>query len=181
MSYSQKKESIMTKRQCFAGAITLTAMLALSVPAMAQGALQPQGAAPSAPAAAPAQAPAQTPALAPAPSRSGGGAAVAPRGGGGQVANSGRSGGNRWDRGGRRHRHHGGYYRGYGYGAGLAFGAVPYYYGSPGYYYDEPEVYYESGPASSGSEIAYCRSRFKSYDPASGTYLGYDGQRHPCP
>jgi len=23
--------------------------------------------------------------------------------------------------------------------------------------------------------------RFKSYDPASGTYLGYDGQRHPCP
>jgi hypothetical protein len=23
--------------------------------------------------------------------------------------------------------------------------------------------------------------RYKSYDPASGTYLGYDGQRHPCP
>jgi hypothetical protein len=23
--------------------------------------------------------------------------------------------------------------------------------------------------------------RFRSYDPASGTYLGYDGQRHPCP
>jgi glyoxylase-like metal-dependent hydrolase (beta-lactamase superfamily II) len=26
-----------------------------------------------------------------------------------------------------------------------------------------------------------CSQRFKSYDPASGTYLGYDGVRHPCP
>jgi hypothetical protein len=30
-------------------------------------------------------------------------------------------------------------------------------------------------------EVAYCSQRFKSYDPASGTYLGYDGMRHPCP
>ena len=29
--------------------------------------------------------------------------------------------------------------------------------------------------------VAYCEQRFKSYDPASGTYLGYDGERHPCP
>jgi hypothetical protein len=29
--------------------------------------------------------------------------------------------------------------------------------------------------------IAYCMQRFKSYDPRSGTYLGYDGYRHPCP
>ncbi|MEH2520918.1 hypothetical protein V1279_006491 [Bradyrhizobium sp. AZCC 1610] len=28
---------------------------------------------------------------------------------------------------------------------------------------------------------AYCSQRFKSYDPRSGTYLGYDGLRHPCP
>jgi len=28
---------------------------------------------------------------------------------------------------------------------------------------------------------AYCAQRFRSYDPASGTYLGYDGLRHPCP
>jgi hypothetical protein len=27
----------------------------------------------------------------------------------------------------------------------------------------------------------YCAQRFRSYDPASGTYLGYDGIRHPCP
>jgi hypothetical protein len=29
--------------------------------------------------------------------------------------------------------------------------------------------------------VAYCSQRFRSYDPASGTYLGYDGLRHPCP
>lgn len=28
---------------------------------------------------------------------------------------------------------------------------------------------------------AYCAQRFRSYDPRSGTYLGYDGYRHPCP
>lgn len=28
---------------------------------------------------------------------------------------------------------------------------------------------------------SYCMQRFRSYDPQSGTYLGYDGQRHPCP
>lgn len=27
----------------------------------------------------------------------------------------------------------------------------------------------------------YCSQRYRSYDPASGTYLGYDGQRHSCP
>jgi len=26
-----------------------------------------------------------------------------------------------------------------------------------------------------------CAQRFRSYDPASGTYLGFDGQHHPCP
>ena len=29
--------------------------------------------------------------------------------------------------------------------------------------------------------VAYCARRFKSYDPESGTYLGYDGLRHRCP
>jgi BA14K-like protein len=27
----------------------------------------------------------------------------------------------------------------------------------------------------------YCAQRYRSYDPASGTFMGYDGQRHPCP
>jgi BA14K-like protein len=29
--------------------------------------------------------------------------------------------------------------------------------------------------------VAYCSQRYRSYDPASGTFLGYDGLRHPCP
>lgn len=29
--------------------------------------------------------------------------------------------------------------------------------------------------------VSYCMERFKSYDPASGTYLGYDGYEHACP
>ena len=30
-------------------------------------------------------------------------------------------------------------------------------------------------------QVASCARRFRSYDPESGTYLGYDGMRHPCP
>jgi hypothetical protein len=33
---------------------------------------------------------------------------------------------------------------------------------------------------SSGADPSYCAQRYRSYDPASGTYLGYDGLRHPC-
>ena len=29
--------------------------------------------------------------------------------------------------------------------------------------------------------VNYCMQRFRSYDPRSGTYLGNDGYRHPCP
>lgn len=81
-----------------------------------------------------------------------------------------------------------GYRRGWGYG-GFAAGAIiggalasryyypPPYYGS--YYYyppaPPPSVFYD------GDDIGYCMSRFRSYDPRSGTYLGYDGRRHPCP
>lgn len=92
-------------------------------------------------------------------------------------------------------------YRGYGYrrgwggagvGVGLAAGALiggaiaagaanPYY--GPGYYgpgyYSEPVVV-QPGYAG-GDAVSYCMQRFKSYDPGSGTYLGYDGLRHPCP
>jgi hypothetical protein len=52
------------------------------------------------------------------------------------------------------------------------------YYGDDGYYgseYGYPN--YGNGPDAT----AYCLQRFKSYDPSSGTYLGYDGVRHPCP
>jgi hypothetical protein len=31
------------------------------------------------------------------------------------------------------------------------------------------------------TDQSYCQQRFRSFDPASGTYMGYDGRRHPCP
>lgn len=34
-----------------------------------------------------------------------------------------------------------------------------------------------SGPEGSAS----CAQRFHSFDPATGTYIGRDGARHPCP
>ncbi len=56
----------------------------------------------------------------------------------------------------------------------------PRYYAShPTYYYAPPPrpVYYEPyDPA-----ISYCMRRFRSYDPYSMTYIGYDGYRHSCP
>lgn len=42
-------------------------------------------------------------------------------------------------------------------------------------------TYYEGAPVMGGDAVSYCMQRFRSYDPASGTYLGYDGMRHPCP
>ncbi len=39
----------------------------------------------------------------------------------------------------------------------------------------------QAAPAYRGNAAAYCAQRFRSYDPASGTYLGYDGIRRSCP
>jgi hypothetical protein len=90
--------------------------------------------------------------------------------------------------------------RGWGLGAAVLGGAIiggalasPYYgygpgpyYGGPGPYYYGPGPYapaYGPGPYGPppGDAVAYCMERFKSYDPRSGTYLGYDGYRHACP
>ena len=110
------------------------------------------------------------------------------QGGGARVAAGGIRGGG-W--------HGGGYYRhGGGFWPGVAAGAViggalayPYnayayddgpdygYYDQPGYYDDDSAV----AVAPGGNDASYCAQRYRSYDPASGTYLGYDGQRHPCP
>jgi hypothetical protein len=66
------------------------------------------------------------------------------------------------------------------YGYGYAPGYYGYGYGyGPGYSYDPG--YYSYGYPAGGRDVAYCEQRYRSYDPASGTYLGYDGLRHPCP
>jgi hypothetical protein len=69
-------------------------------------------------------------------------------------------------------------------GGALASGA---YYGGPGYapgYYDDQ---YDNGPVAvvqdpgGDDTVAYCMQTYRSYDPRSGTYMGNDGYRHPCP
>jgi BA14K-like protein len=95
--------------------------------------------------------------------------------------------------------------RGVGFAAGLAAGSAlgygyygsyydPYYadggysygddYAYDGYYnggyYDGGYSAYPDDVASSAPDPAYCAQRYRSYDPATGTYLGYDGLRHPC-
>lgn len=102
-------------------------------------------------------------------------------------------GGRGFDRG----DHDGRFGRGAGFVAGLAAGSALGYYGSydPYYYGDDyayndgyDNGYYDPGYAvepgvvvsSAGGDASYCAQRYRSYDPASGTYLGFDGLRHPC-
>ncbi|NVN86103.1 MAG: BA14K family protein [Rhodopseudomonas sp.] len=35
--------------------------------------------------------------------------------------------------------------------------------------------------AQRSNAVGYCMQRYRSYDPASGTFVGRDGLRHPCP
>jgi hypothetical protein len=69
----------------------------------------------------------------------------------------------------------------------LGYYGDDYYYADNGYYYGDDaygnydQSYALIGDESSSDNSGYCSQRYKSYDPASGTYLGYDGQRHPCP
>jgi hypothetical protein len=100
-------------------------------------------------------------------------------------------------RGGAGYAYRGGGYRGYRGGGGFIPGAVAgaviggaiastyprygYGYGGPVYYEDQ---YYDDGAvtvAPGDPDAAYCAQTYRSYDPASGTYLGNDGLRHPCP
>ena len=90
----------------------------------------------------------------------------------------------------------GNYWPGYGWGAaavgaGLAYGAsTDYcdpYYASNGYCnygYGSYQPGYGTAAATYGGSsdaVADCARRFRSYDPASQTYLSYSGQRVSCP
>jgi hypothetical protein len=105
-------------------------------------------------------------------------------------------GGGGWHRGG------GDWHGGHGHGGGFIPGAVAGaliggaiasqgygYYGGPGYYYAPgsyyDDQYYDDGAVAPApvedDSVTYCMQTYRSYDPASGTYLGFDGLRHPCP
>jgi len=85
-----------------------------------------------------------------------------------------------------RYRHgYGGAAVGLGIAGALIGGAIigatrPYGYFQypPGYY---GPAYAVPSPYVGGDAVGYCMRRFRSYDPYSGTYVGYDGLRRPCP
>jgi len=118
---------------------------------------------------------------------------------GGSFRPGGGGGGPRFSGAGGGYHGGGGYHRGGGGGAfipGLAAGAIiggaiasqgygPGYYAAPGpgYYdegYDDGAVAVAPAPGG-GDDVAYCMQTYRSYDPRSGTYMGNDGYRHPCP
>jgi BA14K-like protein len=94
-----------------------------------------------------------------------------------------------------------------GYGSGYGSGPGPGYAPAPdtGYAPAPPEQGYGqgydqgySGPTAPGpmyegrsvavgpadptdNNVAWCQAHFRSYNPSTGMYLGYDGQQHPCP
>ncbi len=78
----------------------------------------------------------------------------------------------------------GGYYPGYSYGGygydgfGLGLGLTAGLIGGALAATASEGAYAADAPART---VEYCQARFKSYNPATGTYLGYDGLRHSCP
>jgi BA14K-like protein len=61
--------------------------------------------------------------------------------------------------------------------------APGYYDYYPGY---APGPYYDYAPAAqvapvAGVDAGWCQAHFRSYNPATGMYMGFDGQYHSCP
>ena len=97
--------------------------------------------------------------------------------------------------------YHGGYHGGGGGGGAVIGGAIAgaviggaiasEAYPGPGYYPPGPGYYDDSvaaAPPPVHDDAVACTQTYRSYDPTyrsydlpSGTYLGNDGQRHPCP
>jgi hypothetical protein len=50
------------------------------------------------------------------------------------------------------------------------------------YYVEEPEVVYATGALEPWSPewYRYCEGRYRSFNPRTGTFTGYDGQRYFC-
>jgi hypothetical protein len=87
-----------------------------------------------------------------------------------------------------------GWHRGFGWPGAVAAGVVggaiaaatsplwaPGYYDYyPGYTY-APAYGFAPGPVvANGGNTGWCEAHFRSYNPATGMYTGYDGLQHPC-
>ena len=71
----------------------------------------------------------------------------------------------------RRYRNHRSYRRNHNNGGAVAAGAI----------IGLAAGAIAANAAAGNNAVGYCSQRYRSYDPGSGTYLGYDGYRHPCP
>jgi len=47
---------------------------------------------------------------------------------------------------------------------------------APGHYYDHYQ-----GQGSATGNTTWCENHYRSYNPATGMYRGFDGRMHPCP
>lgn len=90
-----------------------------------------------------------------------------------------------------RHRHHHGDALaagifGFAAGAILSSALAPRYYYQPAPVYAAPPVIYGTTPAYYAPEpwtsdwYSYCSSRYRSFDPQTGYFLGYDGNYRFC-
>ena len=79
----------------------------------------------------------------------------------------------------------------FGFGVGAILGGAlssPRYYAPSYHYQPAPRVYYEPAPAVGGYGLvpwspewyAYCDDRYRSFNPRTGYFLGYDGEYHFC-
>jgi hypothetical protein len=78
----------------------------------------------------------------------------------------------------RYNRHHHGnryryYRRGYPHFYGGFYYAWPWWYSSPYYYYPRRAYAY-------GAHERWCLNRYRSYNPRTDMFLGYDGRYHYC-
>jgi hypothetical protein len=109
------------------------------------------------------------------------------RGGGNRGYRYGRGGGNRAYRHGGGRRHYG-YNRGrHGARYGYRHGNYRHYYG--GYWYAFPwwlgaaavaAPYYYEPEYNGGDHVQWCLDRYRSYNPRTDTFRGYDGFDHRC-
>jgi hypothetical protein len=99
-----------------------------------------------------------------------------------------------------RHHHHGGdalAAGAFGFAAGAIIGGAlsqPRYYEPAPYYYEPGPVYVQPAPVYvqpapvyygrpapwTDDWYAYCDSRYRSFDPRTGYFVGYDGDYHFC-
>jgi hypothetical protein len=78
----------------------------------------------------------------------------------------------RYRHGGYRHYHNGWYYN------NPWWLAAPFVAGAVVGAYAAPRVYYDNDYG--GGHVEWCLNRYRSYDPRTNTFLGYDGYRHEC-